>query len=74
MDPEAIFIFFGPISGNVEPLLTNGQLKGLISDHPEKKLEIILKIGQVITIFPIEMKKFQNSKFLEILSSNLKWL
>ena len=38
MDPEAIFSYFGPISGHVEPLLTNEQLKGLISDHIENKI------------------------------------
>ena len=62
-DPEAISSFFGPISGQVEPLLTNEQLKGLISDHIEKKFEFIIKIGQVKSIFPSEKKVFQKLKF-----------
>ena len=48
---KAIFSFFEPILGQMEPLLNNKQLKGLISDQVEKKIVIILKIGRVIAIF-----------------------
>ena len=46
-DPEAIFSFLGHISGHMEPLLTDEQLKGLISDHLEKKLKLSLKLAEL---------------------------
>ena len=48
--------FFEHILGHMKPLLNTKQLKGLISDHAEKKIEIIFKIGRVIAIFPSETK------------------
>ena len=53
--PRLFLAFFGHISGHMEPLLTNKQLKELISD-PLEKIKIILKIGRVIAIFPSRIK------------------
>ena len=43
--PRLFLAFLGHISGHMEALLTNKQLKGLISDNLEKKIRDYL-IGQ----------------------------
>ena len=55
----------------MKPLLNTKQLRGLISDHVEKKIEIIFKIGQVIAIFPRQnfLDNIQNFKILFLIQN-----